>query len=179
MKNSDRGWYHSPVHVFQPDTTYIVTAGTYHKQHFFKDAVHLSLLRDTLFNVCDYHGWVLLAWALFPNHYHIITQSPQSAHLTRLIQHLHSDTARNLNKIDHTPGRKVWFEYWDTCLTYERSYIARLNYVHNNPVKHGIAVVSENYSYCSAAWFKAHADPAFRKKVESFGIERVKIIDDF
>ena len=71
------------------------------------------------------------------------------------------------------------FQYWDTCLTYEKSYYARLNYVHNNPVKHGLAPVADQYPFCSAAWFRAQADPRFRKKVESFRHDRVKIVDDF
>jgi putative transposase len=81
--------------------------------------------------------------------------------------------------MDGTPGRKVWFQYRDTCLSYETSYFARLNYVHNNPVKHGLVAVAHQYPYCSAAWFEANTEPSYRAKVESFGWERVNVPDEF
>jgi putative transposase len=51
--------------------------------------------------------------------------------------------------------------------------------VHNNPVKHGVVKVAELYPFCSAAWFRAQANPDFRKKVESFRYDLVRIPDDF
>ena len=33
---------------------------------------------------------------------------------------LHSLTAREVNRLDANPGRKVWHNYWDTELTYEK-----------------------------------------------------------
>ncbi|NQT51651.1 hypothetical protein HQ576_06365, partial [bacterium] len=92
---------------------------------------------------------------------------------------LHMTTARWLNEKDGTPGRQVWFQFWDKQLTYQRSYLARLNYVHQNPVKHGIVPAAEEYPYCSAAWFARTASPAFQKTVGSFGWQRLKVVDDF
>ena len=40
-----------------------------------------------------------------------------------------------LNRIDDTPGRRVMYKFWDTRLTFEKSWLARLNYVHQNAVK--------------------------------------------
>ena len=35
-----------------------------------------------------------------------------------------------------------------------KSYLARLNYVHQNPVKHGLVRVANQYRWCSAAWLE-------------------------
>ena len=51
---------------------------------------------------------------------------------------LHEDTAEEINRCDGTANRTVWFNFWDTKLTFETSYLARLNYVHQNAVKHGL-----------------------------------------
>jgi putative transposase len=173
-------WHHSPAHVFVPKAMYIVTASTLGKQRLFAGDDRLRVLQATLFEVAEGFGWQLQAWALFSTHYHWIAQSTSdSADLKALIQRLHSQSARLVNALDETPGRRVWFQYWDTCLTYEKIYYARLNYVHHNAVKHGLVAVAEQYAYCSAAWFNARAEPGFRRKVESFGYERVNVIDDF
>ncbi len=81
--------------------------------------------------------------------------------------------------LDQTVGRKVWYNYWDTKLTFERSYLARLNYVHQNPVKHGLVRVASQYPWCSAAWFERTASPATVKTIYSFKTDKVKIDDDY
>jgi putative transposase len=180
MNTHPQRWRHRPAHVFEPNTFYIVTASTLHKRHHFRGMERLALLQDALFETTAAYGWTLQAWAVFANHYHFIAQSPADGTTLRpMIQRLHSQTARAVNRLDATPGRQVWFQYWDTCLTYEKSYLARLNYVHNNPVKHGMVLSAEQYPFCSAGWFKARAEPDFRRKVASFPYDRVRIEDDF
>ena len=106
-------------------------------------------------------------------------KSLPGCHHRRFITSLHSKTAIWVNKNDGTPGRKVWFQYWDTCLTYQHSYLARLNYVHNNPVKHGLAANAALYPWCSMTWFMQGAGSAFRKTVLSFKHDAVQVVDDF
>jgi len=180
MSEPPVAWHHRPAHVFEPNCAYIVTASTLHKRHYFLGESRLRMLTNALFEVAAVHGWSLEAWAVFSNHYHFVASSPRGADTLRLlVQQLHSRTALELNRLDKTPGRQVWFQYWDTCLTYPKSYYARLKYVHNNPVKHGLATAAEKYPFCSAGWFGAQADPRFRKKVESFRCDRLRVPDDF
>ncbi|MBM3335104.1 transposase [Candidatus Sumerlaeota bacterium] len=172
-------WHHSPIHLFIPDATYMVTAGTLEKAHYSRDA-RLRHLCDQLHEVARTHGWHLHAWAVFSNHYHWIghTESDPKS-LIRLISHVHTVTAKWVNQQDRCPGRKVWFQYWDKCLTYENSYYARLNYVNQNPVNHGIVPVAELYPYGSAQWFATKADPTYRRKVASYKFDQLRIEDDF
>src|SRR5215470_12393511 len=144
-------WHHRPVHLFAPNTSYIVTAGTLHKQHYFQGVERLQRLQEELFAATTAYGWELQAWALFSNHYHFIASTPADATtLKPMLQRLHSATARAVNRLDNASGRQVWFQFWDTCLTYEASYYARLNYVHHNAVHYGLAPVAEQYEFCSA-----------------------------
>jgi putative transposase len=158
----------------------MVTASTLHKQHFFRGNERLRLLHDALLEVTAAYEWSLQAWAVFSNHYHFIARSPDDATtLKKMIQRLHSQTSRGVNRLDAVSGRQVWFQYWDTCLTFEKSYYARLNYVHNNAVKHGLTEAASRYPFCSMSWFEALADETFRKKVASFPYDHVNVEDDF
>ena len=173
-------WQHAPLHVFVPHTLYIITASTLYKQPIFDTPPKLHLLQNTLFEVVQAYEWRLQAWAVFGNHYHFVARSPlDGGSLKQMIRRLHSQSARLVNKMDRAAGRQVWFQYWDTCLTFERSYYARLNYVHNNPVKHGLVPNAELYPYCSAAWFQERAPESFRRKVGAVPWDRVRIVDDF
>jgi len=106
-------------------------------------------------------------------------QPANPATLRRLIQHLHSETAREVNAADKTPARKVWYEYWDTRLTFQRSYLARLSYVHQNPVHHGLVPVAPAYPWCSASWFERTANRAFFRTVLSFTGKGIQVRDEF
>ena len=180
MNTQTHHWHHSPLHVFIPGTIYMVTGATLYQKRIFYDDARLLTLHNVLLEAADKHGWALQAWAVFANHYHFIGRSPEDATTLRtVIRRVHSLTAREANRLAGISGRKVWFQYWDTCITYEKSYLARLNYVHNNPVKHGLVQSAEDYPYCSAAWFRTHAEQEFRQKVESTPYDRVNIMDDF
>ena len=158
----------------------MVTGSTLRKEHVFRGEDRLSLLQGTILDSLKNHGWELRAWSVFSNHYHFIAESPEmESSLRQVIQRIHSLTAREANRLDDTLGRRVWFQYWDSCITYEKSYYPRLNYVHNNPVKHGLVSDAKLYSYCSASWFQKEAESSFREKVESFKYDQIIVPDDY
>ena len=158
----------------------MVTGGTLYKRHIFHSADRLDLLQNHLFAYAMEFGWKLQAWAIFPNHYHFIADSPEHPeNLRRFLGKMHMKTAKAVNQIDGTVGRKVWFQFWDSQITFENSYWPRLRYVQENPVKHGIVPVAAQYRWCSAAWFEGTAEPAVRRKLQSFQYNQLKIPDDF
>ena len=172
-------WPHSPIHRLDEAGTFMVTAGTYEKAHLLRQPERLRLFQDKLFVLAIEFGWMLQAWSIFSNHYHIVGMSSNPSSLPTLIRRLHGATSHEINRLDGVHGRKVWFQYWDTKLTYESSYLARLRYVHQNPVRHGLVNVACQYPWCSAAWFESKADLPFIKSVNSFSIDRLSIRDDF
>jgi putative transposase len=158
----------------------MVTAATYRKEPLFRSAKRLTLLCEQLLELAPQHGWKLEAWAVFPNHYHFVAMTKEKAEtLRQFIGHLHTVTAKEINHQDEIPGRKVWFQYWDTHLTYARSYLARLNYVHNNAVKHGLVRQPALYPWCSAGWFEREAERPFYQMVMGIRSDKVSVADDF
>jgi putative transposase len=173
-------WPHAPIHRIHENGTYMVTAGTYHKRMLFDSDERRQLLHDALLEIAREYGWKLEAWAVLANHYHVVAHSPDDPDtLRRLVSKLHALTAKAINQIDGTPGRRVWFQYWDSQITYQRSYLARLKYVHYNPERHGVTAKAAEYPWCSAGWFQRTARPSFRKTVMSFKVDRVVVKDDF
>jgi len=156
------------------------SAATYQKRPLFHSAKRLTYLCEALLDLAPRYGWKLEAWAVFPNHYHLVATSGETAvTLPRFIAHLHTITAREINARDKAPGRKVWFQYWDSHLTYMRSYLARLNYVHCNAVRHGLVREPARYVWCSAGWFERQAERPFCRTVMGIPSDRIKVVDDF
>jgi putative transposase len=162
----------------------MMTAGTYLKEHFFSDEKRLNYLHDFLLMTAIEQGWQLEAWAVFANHYHFVARRLLShfnatTTLKDMVARVHQETSNWVNEQDGTHGRKVWHNFWDSTLTYEKSWIARLNYVHCNPVKHGFVKLARDYPWCSAAWFERVAAASWIKTVYAFKTDRLSIEDDF
>ena len=175
-----RVWPRAPVHHLSERGTYFVTTGTLHKQHLFADAERRDVLQSKLLELAEEHGWDLEAWAVFAIHYHFVGYSHDgSSPLNTFLGHLHTVTATEINRLDHAPERQVWHNFRETLLTFEKSYLARLNYVHQNAVHHGLVPVANQYPWCSAAWFERTATRAQVSTIYGFKIDRVQVDDDF
>jgi len=176
-------WPHAPTHQLSENGTYFVTAGTYLRAHHFPTPQRLDVLQRGLLTVARDFSWELDAWAIFSNHYHFVAHPPHNrkdaTSLSQMLGLLHTRTAGWINRLDHKPGRKVWHNFWDTKLTYQKSYLARLNYVHQNAVKHGLVPVANQYPWCSARWFEGLASPAIVQSIYRFKIDAVSMKDGF
>ena len=175
-----KDWPHAPVHRLDSAGIYIVTAATLNKAHLFREPHALTLMENELLQLSKQYAWQLEAWAVFSNHYHFVARNySEQDNLSQFLQHLHAKSARRLNQLEGVEGRSVWFNFWDTKLTFERSYLARLNYVHQNPVRHGLVAVANRYRWCSAAWFERNTSPAMIRTIYSFKTDKINIHDDF
>lgn len=176
MSERTPAWPHAPTHRLSEAGTYLVTSGTYLKEHFFRGRKRLAVLQRGLLKFAVEFGWRLEAWAVFSNHYHFIAHSPEEGakSLETLLRTLHTETARWINGLDNSLNRQVWHNYWETRLTYPNSYLVRLNYVHQNPVRHGLVPVAREYPRCSAAWFEG---PRHQHRSEAFtGLRSIRYV---
>jgi putative transposase len=55
----------------------------------------------------------------------------------KTIGQLHGRTSFEMNGLDNARGRRVWYNCQDRCMRSEGHFYTSINYVHNNPVKHG------------------------------------------
>ncbi len=176
-------WPHAPAHQLSENGTYFITGTTYLKAHHFRTPQRLGVLQRGLLTVARDFCWQPEAWAVFSNHYHFVARSPtdskDATSLSHMLGVLHARTAAWVNRLDQTPGRKVWYNFWDTKLTYQKSYLARLNYVHQNAVKHGLVPVANQYRWCSARWFEGIASPAVVRSRYRFKIDALNVSDEF
>jgi len=176
-------WPHAPLHQLSGCGTYFVTAGTYLKEHHFRNRERLQVLHRGLLTVARDFGWQLEAWAVFSNHYHFVAHSPpeapDAANLSDMLSVLHAKTAGWINQLDQINERKVWHNFRETRLTYQKAYLTRLYYVHQNAVKHGLVRVANQYPWCSATWFERSTSAAMVKSIYRFKIDRVRVLDDF
>jgi len=158
-----------------------VTARTLGRVDRFDSPGRLTFVRDRLIALAEKYGWRLEAWAVLSNHYHFVGHSPSGEgsadSLGKMLRHLHADVARQINFLDGVQGRKIWHNYRETHLSFQNSYLARLNYTHRNPVHHGLVPLAEDYEWCSAREFEKACTPAWAKTIRSFQFGQIAIED--
>ena len=175
-------WPHAPPHRLGEGGVYFVTARAAEGRHLLADDAMKDWFQETLFNIVEEFRWNLEAWAILSNHYHFIAHSPKGAEgaqsLRSMIRKLHSLTTKELNRRDNQPGRcRLWQNFRETHLTHQRSYLARLHYVHQNAAHHRLVAKGSDWKWCSASSFMQAVTPAWLKTICSFQYDEIAAKD--
>jgi REP-associated tyrosine transposase len=114
------------------------------------DHANAAIVRETLEH-SDGVQYLLLAWAIMPNHVHVMIEQIDGHCLTNAVQSWKSVSAHAINKIRGTNGR-IWSpDYFDRFVRNEDHYVRTKYYIENNPVKAHLVGSPEDWLYSSAA----------------------------
>jgi putative transposase len=118
------------------------------------------------------HDMRIYAYVLMPNHFHAIIHAPKQGESSRFIASWKSLSARPILESVSTDWRsafakaarsygepdrkahKVWMSRFDDlALNDQATFVTKLNYIHRNPVKAGLAPAEEDYVFSSAGFY--------------------------
>lgn len=95
----------------------------------------------------------LHAWVILENHYHLLIKVNSGINLSYFIRKFHSDIALLINSLERKKGQRIIYQYWDKCIETDKEYWTRFNYIHHNPVKHGLVQYMNDYLYSSYRYY--------------------------
>jgi len=144
---------HSPPHIPEPDAYRIITGVCFEHKPILEAPARLKWFEQQLLDHLRQHSLEVAAWVVLPNHYHILVKIPNIKRFTKAQGQLHGRTSFEINQEDNAQKRQVWFRCSDQVMRGERHYFATLNYIHNNPVKHGYVDKWGDWAYSSYHWY--------------------------
>jgi REP-associated tyrosine transposase len=97
----------------------------------------------------DGQRFQLLAWAVMPNHVHVLVQIWQMP-LATVLHSWKGFIARESNKLLHREGAFWEREYWDTYMRSEEQSAKAVHYTEQNPVKARLANQAKDWPWSSA-----------------------------
>ena len=118
----------------------------------------IDRLRTVVRRVRELHPFTIDAWVVLPEHMHCIWTLPAGesdfSMRWRLIKALFS---RSLPKIERRSAvriaageRGIWQRhYWEHCIRDDADYARHMDYVHANPLKHGLVNRVVDWPYSS------------------------------
>ena len=142
--------------------TYSFTVVTHQRRPIFGVPLWRRLLREAIERVQGEHPFDLRAIVLLPDHLHMLWRLPEgdSDYSTRLavVKKRFTDTylAAGGTEGTSTPSREkhrlrgVWEKrFYEHSIRDYKDYKRHLDYIHSNPVKHGLVSMPKDWPYSS------------------------------
>jgi putative transposase len=138
--------------LYIPGGTYFFTVVTYRRRLIFCDEERVKLLRQAFREVKDKRPFELLAMVVLPDHLHCIWRLPfDDADFSTRWQMVKTAFSRRLPADTETNGAKTIWQprFYEHCLRDESDFHRHLDYLHYNPVKHGLTSSAAEWPYSS------------------------------
>jgi len=146
---------HSPPHwAMGFSSQYLISAACYeHAAVIGTSPDRLTQCEEQLLNACAEHASKIYAWCILPNHYHVLLATVRIRSLCRTLGQFHGRSSYQWNLEDKERGRKVWYRCFDREIRSERHFWATVNYIHHNPIHHGLVEKWQDWIWSSAGSF--------------------------
>jgi len=133
-----------PKHIQQDNCYYFLTVRTIDGLWFLQPDKYKRILLEVIRDKIKKFELPLIAYVILQNHYHLITKFTDAGLIPKFIKELNGASARYINKADSAIDRKIWWNYYDHAIRDDADFYKHLNYIHQNPIKHGL---SKDFDY--------------------------------
>ncbi len=143
-----------------PGATYFFTVVTYRRQAILVEPESRLILRQVIEEVRQQHPFVIDAWVLLPDHLHCIWTLPENdadyskrwgmikAGFTKQAKlFFHRNEWMNRSKQRHREGTIWQRRFWEHQIRDEADFQRHVDYIHYNPVKHGLVKEVKAWPY--------------------------------
>ena len=150
--------------AFTPGGCWFFTLVTYNRRPILAGEPEVELLRQSMRKVMERRPFTINAAVILPDHLHLIwTLPPGDADFStrwRLIKSLFSKGCDP--RLRATPNRSrtqkgelaLWQRrYWEHLIRDEEDYNRHVEYIHYNPVKHGLVTEVKAWPYSSFHYY--------------------------
>ena len=123
------------LRYFTPGQSCFITAVTARRQPVLDQ--HAELLLRAVRRAARQSRFVLIAWVVLPDHLHAIIDSPDGD-ISRIVQRVKLSFSLQWRRRSRRNG-PIWQpRYWDHIIRSEEDLQRHVDYVHYNPVRHGL-----------------------------------------
>jgi putative transposase len=148
MPNYRRAWH--------PGGTYFFTVNLLERSGNDLLVRHINLLRESVRVVRAAHPFAIHAWVVLPEHLHCVIELPVGdANFSLRWRLIKSHFSKSLPKTELLSAtrlrrgeRGIWQRrFWEHLIRDEKDFSAHMDYVHINPLKHGLVQRVSDWPY--------------------------------
>lgn len=133
---------------------HVISRGNYRADVFGKESTREAFLK-CLDEACAKSGWVVHAWCVMSNHYHLCVETP-SPNLVAGMKWLQATFSLRFNRLRNERGH-VFQGRYKALLVAPEAVGAVCHYIHLNPVRAKVRTLATlaNWPWTSVAWLTA------------------------
>ncbi|MDI6817096.1 MAG: transposase [Actinomycetota bacterium] len=142
-----------PLRLEFPGAHYHITARGNERKEIYREQEDYILFLKTLSQAAEEKGWLLHAYCLMPNHYHLLLET-REANLSKGMRQLNGIYTQRFNRKYKRSGHLFQGRYKAILVEKETYFLELCRYIALNPVRAKIVDKPEKWpysSYCAAA----------------------------
>jgi putative transposase len=124
---------------------HIISRGNYRKA-LFEQRGEAASFEKTVFEACGKCGWILHAYVVMSNHYHLALETPEG-NLVDGMRWLQGTFGIRFNAFHRERGHVFQSRYKSLLVEEGRPLLGLVNYIHLNPVRAGITALDQLRDY--------------------------------
>ncbi len=139
------------IRIFIPNSYVFITIVTYNRKQILIE--NIEYLRESFKQTLQKYQFEIIAIVVNPDHIHMIIKPDNISEYPKIIGTIKKSFTQ-ISKIDHTTKNNresdVWQRrYWEHTIRDEKDLYKHIDYIHYNPVKHGIVKAPKEWEYSS------------------------------
>ncbi len=135
---------------FYSGNTWFFTVVTYRRAALLTTDIARPILRQAIDECKALYPFKIEAWVLLPDHLHCIWELPESdLNYSRRWAIIKRNFTQGLSTIKYRKPPYWQNRFWAHLITDERDFENHMNYIHYNPVKHGLVERARNWPWTS------------------------------
>lgn len=132
---------------YSEGNAYFITNVTIDRKQILVD--NADLLREAIHHFATNSNIQTTAWVILPDHFHLIID-PAGEDLSNLLRKIKLSFSSSYRKrIGVRSGRMWQYRFYDHVIRDQEDMNRHIDYIHYNPVKHGLVVRPADYPHSS------------------------------
>ena len=144
--------------AFVPNGYVHIIITSYERKSVFIE--NIEILRTSFKNVQKLYKFEIIAICVLPDHIHLIFHPKDINNYPKIISSIKHYFSRNVGQVCPTYNLKIGYKnkrekgifqrrYWEHTIVSEEELKNQINYIHYNPVKHGLVDNVRDWKYSS------------------------------
>jgi putative transposase len=137
---------------YLPNSIVFITSVTKNRIKIFSSKENIDLYWDVMRKLMLLNPFELMAYVLLPDHFHWMIKLPQeNPNFSKILLSFKGNFTHQYKKTHNVSvPLTIWQRrFWDHIIRDEKDLMRHLDYIHWNPVKHGLVKEPEQWSQSS------------------------------
>jgi putative transposase len=147
---------------YVPGATVFITQVVRDRKPVFTSGRYMDLLRSTLRLVKDLHPFSMVGYVFLHDHLHLLITPTGDSNFSEIMHSLKPNFTKAYKQAQGIEGNVAFWQrrFWDHVIRDDEDLNRHLDYIHYNPVKHGLVTRPADWQHSSfISWKERGAYP--------------------